>query len=224
MSIQQYIEENAITEVLHFTTERGLTGCASQRLVLSRKALDEEQYLSHIATPVSTERKEAQKTFNKDEDWLDYINLSISEINTHYFRSARNRFTCLDRWWCIMSFDSVILTHPGVYFTTTNNIYTGVVRKTGLVGLQAMFNERIIRWFGNTINRNGRPKHLPTCEQAEILYPNPLSMEYLRCVYVQDREQAASIHGTLVSLGFQHVNVILSPEKFSGVPNIIPRG
>lgn len=123
-----------------------------------------------------------------------------------------------------MSFDSVILTHPGVYFTTTNNIYTGVVRTAGLVGLQAMFNETIVRWFGNTINRNGRPKHLPTCEQAEILYPNPLSMEYLRYVYVQDREQAASIHGTLASLGFQHVNVILSPEKFSGVPNIIPRG
>ncbi|MBA5237073.1 DUF4433 domain-containing protein [Pectobacterium aroidearum] len=221
MNIQQYIEDNGITEILHFTTERGLTGCASKKLVLSRKALDEEQYLSHIATPVSTERKEAQETFNKDENWLDYINLSISEINTHYFKSARNRFICLDRWWCIMSFEPAILTHFGVYFTTTNNIYTGVVRTAGLAGLQTMFNEKITRWSGNVINRNGRARHLPTCEQAEVLYPNPLSMSFLKCVYVQDPVQAASIHGTLVSLGFQHVNVIISPERFSGVPNTI---
>lgn len=221
MSIEQFTRDNEIKEVLHFTTERGLTGCASQKLVLSRKALDEEHYLSHIATPVSTERKEAQETFNKDEDWLDYINMSISEINTHYFRSARNKFTCLERWWCIMSFDPIILTHPGVYFTTTNNIYTGVARAAGLVGLQRLFNEVIKRWNGNVINRNGRAKHLPTCEQAEVLYPNPLDMSFLRCVYVQDPEQAASIHGTLVSLGFQDVDVILCPVKFSGVPNTL---
>ncbi|EOX5553975.1 DUF4433 domain-containing protein [Yersinia enterocolitica] len=224
MSIQQYINDNEITEVLHFTTERGLTGCASKKFVLSRKTLDEEEYLSHIATPVSTERKEAQDTFNKDENWLDYINMSISEINTHYFRSAQNRFTCLDRWWCIMSFNPIILTHPGVYFTTTNNIYTGVIRAAELVGLQSMFNEVITRWNGSTITRNERAKHLPTCEQAEVLYPTPLSMSFLKCVYVQDREQAASIHGTLVSLGFQDVNVIVCPEKFSGVPNTFLRG
>ncbi|HAS1184711.1 DUF4433 domain-containing protein [Klebsiella michiganensis] len=219
MSIQEFISRNGIIEVLHFTTERGLTGCASTKLVLSRKALDEEQYLSHIATPVSTERKEAQDTFNKDENWLDYINMSISEINTHYFRSARKRYTCLDRWWCIMSFDPVILTHPGVYFTTTNNIYTGVSRATDLSGLQAMFNDRVTRWSGNVVARNGRPMNLATCEQAEVLYPNPLNMSFLQRVYVQDREQAASIHGTLVSLGFGQVNVTICPEKFTGVPN-----
>ncbi len=219
MQIEQYIENQGISEVLHFTTERGLTGCAGSKAILSRKALNEDQYLSHIASPVSNERKEAQATFNKDEDWLNYINLSISEINTSYFNAAKNWFRGEDKWWCIMSFDPIILAHPGVYFTTTNNIYTSVVRTPGLLGIQAMFAERITRWRGNTVSRNGRSINLPTCEQAEVLYPNPLDMSFLKIVYVQNQEQAASIHGTLMSFGFQSVNVIIRPEKFLGVPN-----
>ncbi len=219
MSIEQYMVDKGISEVLHFTTERGLTGCAGTGLVLSRKALNEEQYLSFIASPVSSERREAQDTFNKDEDWLDYINLSISEINTSYFNAAKNWFRGEDRWWCIMAFDPIILTHPKIYFTTTNNIYTSVIRTPGCAGLKAMFDETITKWRGKTVSRNGREQRLTTCEQAEVLYPNPLNMEFLRSVYVQNQEQAASIHGTLRSFGFLSVNVIICPEKFLGVPN-----
>lgn len=219
MDIEQFIFEKGISEILHFTTERGLTGCAGTGLVLSRKALNEEQFLSYIASPVSSERKEAQDTFNKDEDWLDYINLSISEINTSYFNAARNWFRGEDRWWCIMAFDPIILTHPKVYFTTTNNIYTSVIRTPGCAGLQSLFVETITRWRGKTVSRNGRQQRLTTCEQAEVLYPNPLDMKFLRSVYVQNQEQAASIHGTLRSFGFLSVNVIICPEKFLGVPN-----
>lgn len=219
MDIEQFIFEKGISEILHFTTERGLTGCAGTGLVLSRKALNEEQFLSYIASPVSSERKEAQDTFNKDEDWLDYINLSISEINTSYYNAARNWFRGEDRWWCIMAFDPIILTHPKVYFTTTNNIYTSVIRTPGCAGLQSMFVETITRWRGKTVSRNGRQQRLTTCEQAEVLYPNPLDMKFLRSVYVQNQEQAASIHGTLRSFGFLSVNVIICPEKFLGVPN-----
>ncbi|MFU8920683.1 DarT ssDNA thymidine ADP-ribosyltransferase family protein, partial [Klebsiella pneumoniae] len=186
---------------------------------LSRKALNAEQYLSYISSPVSSERKEAQNTFNKDEDWLDYINLSISEINTSYFKAAKRWFIGEDRWWCIMAFDPIILTHQRVYFTTTNNIYTSVKRTLGIAGLQAMFAETITRWKDNAVLRNGRPQRLTTCEQAEVLYPNPLDMKFLKSVYVQDQEQAASIHGTLRSFGFHSVNVIICPDKFLGVPN-----
>lgn len=219
MEINSLINHKEITEILHFTTERGLTGCAGSKFVLSRKALNEDQYLSEIASPVSHERKEAQETFNKDKNWLDYINLSISEINTSYFNAAKRWFIGEDRWWCIMSFDPIILTHPGVYFTTTNNIYTSVIRTEGITGFQNMFSEQIIRWYRNIINRNGRELRLTTCEQAEVLYPNPLSMIFLKAVYVQNSEQAASIHGTLMSFGFQSVNVIICPDKFLGVPN-----
>lgn len=219
MNIEQYIADTGIKEILHFTTERGLTGCAGSGEVLSRKALNVDQYLSFIASPVSSERREAQETFNKDEDWLDYINLSISEINTNYFNAAKHWFCGEDKWWCIMAFDPIILTHHKVYFTTTNNIYTSVLRIPGLAGLQAMFAETITRWRGNTISRNGRPQNLTTCEQAEVLYPNPLNMNFLRSVYVHNQEQAASIHGTLRSFGFHSVNVIICPEKFLGVPN-----
>lgn len=52
MTIEQYIEDNGISEILHFTTERGLTGCAGTGLVLSRKALNAEQYLSYISSKI----------------------------------------------------------------------------------------------------------------------------------------------------------------------------
>ncbi|MBC8950017.1 MULTISPECIES: DarT ssDNA thymidine ADP-ribosyltransferase family protein [Xenorhabdus] len=222
MTIKQFIKDNGIKEILHFTSEKGLTGCAGSRTVLSRKALDTDQYLSYIASPVASERQEAQEVFNKDKDWLDYINLSISEINTRYFNAAKRWFSgSNNKWWCIMSFNPIILTHLGVYFTTTNNIYTSVIRTPDLAGLQAMFDETIIRWIGNNISRNERANHLTTCEQAEVLYPNPLDMNFLRCVYVQNEEHAASIHGTLRTFGFDRVNVIICPEKFSGVPNTL---
>jgi hypothetical protein len=220
MDIHDYVTERDIEEILHFTTERGLTGCAGTKKVLSRKALNVDQYLSYIASPVSKERKEAQRTFNKDEDWLDYINLSISEINTHYYSAARNWFKGIDTWWCIMSFDPAMLNDEGVYFATTNNIYSSVKRQAGISGLQALFNTPIKRWTNNIINRKNRANHLTTCEQAEVLYPNPLDMNYLRKVYVQNNIQAASIHGTLRSFGFLEVDVIICPEKFDGVPNV----
>ncbi|PLO32323.1 DUF4433 domain-containing protein, partial [Klebsiella pneumoniae] len=144
---------------------------------------------------------------------------SISEINTSYFKAAKRWFIGEDRWWCIMAFDPIILTHQRVYFTTTNNIYTSVKRTLGIAGLQAMFAETITRWKDNAVLRNGRPQRLTTCEQAEVLYPNPLDMKFLKSVYVQDQEQAASIHGTLRSFGFHSVNVIICPDKFLGVPN-----
>ncbi|WVG83193.1 DarT ssDNA thymidine ADP-ribosyltransferase family protein [Klebsiella pneumoniae] len=93
------------------------------------------------------------------------------------------------------------------------------MRTPGCAGLQSMFVETITRWRGKTVSRNGRQQRLTTCEQAEVLYPNPLDMKFLRSVYVQNQEQAASIHGTLRSFGFLSVNVIICPEKFLGVPN-----
>ncbi|PHM36463.1 DarT ssDNA thymidine ADP-ribosyltransferase family protein [Xenorhabdus innexi] len=219
MNINDFILKKNITEILHFTTVKGLTGCASQQRVLSRKALGEEQYLSYIASPVSKERKEAEKTFNKDENWLDFINLSISEINTHYFNAAQRWFHEHDAWWCIMSFDPIILTHDNVYFTTTNNIYTSVKRNKGLSGLQAMYDAQIVRWNSNVVYREGRAKHLTTCEQAEVLYPNPLSLNFLKKIYTQCPEQEASVYGTLCSLGIRSVEIETMPNKFLGIPN-----
>ncbi|WP_370557770.1 DarT ssDNA thymidine ADP-ribosyltransferase family protein [Edwardsiella tarda] len=219
MKIEEILQSRNIKEVVHFTTERGLTGCAATKTVLSRKRLDKNKYLSHIASPVSKERKEASQKFNKEEDWLDYINMSISEINAHYYHAANGWFKESDAWWCIMSFTPEILTHEGVYFTTTNNIYTGVKRNKGIKGLQEMFADKITRWSGNNVIRGSRASHLTTCEQAEVLYPSTLDMKFLNRVYVTNEDQAASIYGTLRSLGFSNIDVIIKPEKFNGIPN-----
>jgi hypothetical protein len=54
----------------------------------------------------------------------------------------------MDGWWCLLSFSPEILLHPGVFFATTNNIYTSVQRKMGAQGLNDLFADRIQRWPG----------------------------------------------------------------------------
>lgn len=218
-NVDSVISDRGIKEVLHFTTENGLTGCCASNFVLSRAGLNADKYLSFIASPVSKERKEAESTFNKDENWLDYVNLSVSEINSHYYNAARNWFKGEGAWWCILAFNPDILGHDKVYFATTNNIYTSVRRTKGAPGLKALFSSQIERWNRNVIVRRGREKHLPTCEQAEVLYPNKLSMQYLMKVYALNEEQASSINGTLKCFGFYDVDVIIDANKFNGVPN-----
>ena len=137
MTINEILRQRQITEILHFTTNEGLLGILYSRSIKSRQKLPKEKTLAYIYQP--------NAVFRKDKDWLDYINLSISRINYQFFDISANRWH-RDRniWWCVLSFDPVILSHSGVYFTTTNNVYTGVRRDTGEKGLQALFDSRII--------------------------------------------------------------------------------
>ena len=97
----------------------------------------------------------------------------------------------MEGWWCILSFSPEILTHPGVFFCTTNNAYTSVDRNTGARGLEKLFADRIEREPGWVATRTeATPINQPTCNQAEVLYPGELSIDYLKHIYVQDVEYA----------------------------------
>jgi hypothetical protein len=176
-SIADVVNSHGITEVLHFSTNHGLTGILAEGAVLSRQRLPESEYLEHVYKPNASVRK--------DRAWLDYVNLSISRINTEFFGHSTRWHADQDVWWCALAFDPAIMSHDGVVFATTNNMYSGCRRAGGKDGLENLFAPTVERWPGNTATRaSSMPDSWTTCHQAEVLYPERLSCEHLLRVYV----------------------------------------
>jgi hypothetical protein len=163
-------------------------------------------------------RPEASAFFDKSRNWLDYVNLSLSEVNSRFFRISRRWHIDEDVWWGILAFDPIVATHPGVVFTTTNNAYPLCAREEGLPGFLSLFGASTKCKVGWTIRRTNRREDLATCEQAEVLYPEQLSTEYLRNIYVREEDHHDQVSGWLAEFRYTDVEVLLAPGKFAGVP------
>ena len=197
MTISDIIEDRRIAEVLHFTTNTGLLGMLASGGILSRARLPKEKYLEHVYRPNAEIRR--------DPEWFDYVSLSISRLNWEFFGHASRWHRDRHVWWCAISLDPVILTHDGVVFATTNNMYSEVHHGTGPEGLEALFAPRVTRWGTNVAKRPADyPRHLTTCHQAEVLYPRCVPSEYFRELYVATGEHA-DIVGT-------HLEMLLVPD------------
>jgi hypothetical protein len=219
MTLDQAIAAREIVEVLHFTTNRGIVGTLASRALLSRHRLPQEKYLEHVLHVNAAIRLEAAAFFDKSQNWLDYVNLSISEINRRYFLVSNRWHQDKNVWWGILAFDPQIMTHEGVVFATTNNSYDLCIRKGGIDGFEGLFAQTIQRKVGWSVSRGRRTARLPTCEQAEVLYPAGVPTNFLRRIYVQKEEHHDQATGWLREFGVADVEVVLSPEKFIGEPN-----
>ena len=219
-TVASIIAERGIREVVHFTTNRGFVGCLAKGEVLPRNRLREDDYLEHILTLNSPFRTEESPSFDRSRNWIDYVNLSISEISTNLFRCSTLKWHAgKDFFWVIMGFEPEVMAHDDVHFSTTNNIYPEVRRSSGPVGLEALFASVVPRKPAWLAHRRTRAEHLPTCEQAEVLYPKGLPMEFLRTVYVREGDQADSIYAMLSNYCRKDVVVKVDPSKFEGAPN-----
>jgi hypothetical protein len=195
-----------ITDVVHFTTSRGALGVLSRRAVLSRKRLPEDAYLAHVYRPNALNRK--------DPAWLDYVSLSISQINDWMFETSQRWHVAEGMSWVVLSFTPEILTHAGVVFTTTNNIYPARLRAEGRAGFEQMFASRVAsRYGGIKIRPPGYPASCPTDRQAEVLYPGEVSLTYLQRIDVQTGPCHDDIEGMLGALNLD-VQVRLAPHVF----------
>ena len=119
----------------------------------------------------------------------------------------------------ILSFKKEILDHPGVYFSTTNNVYSETIRAKDVDGLEALFTDSTARKQGWTVKRLSRGNNLPTCEQAEVLYPNPLRLSDLQTIYVTDEDHSDLVEGWLTYYKVPNVSVMIDASKFKGQPN-----
>lgn len=208
MSVEAIIKARGIESVVHFTTNRGSLGVLASRALKSRKRLHSDDELKHIFQPNASNR-------NKDKDWLDYANLSITRINTAFFGASGSWHKEKDFFWCILEFCSEVMVHDGVWFTTTNNIYTGVKRDDTPEALEAMFAPSITQWSGRVVERpHNYPVNLPTCSQAEVLYPGELSTKYLKKIYVRADSEIDEIAAQIAAVDHPAVEIEVKPELF----------
>ena len=198
-------EQRGITQIVHFTTLKGAIGVLFKRAVLSRKRLPQEEHLEYVYQPNAQLRK--------DISWLDYVNLSVERINDWMFTTSVRWHAAEDNPWVVLSFDPLILTHPGVVFTTTNNIYPTCRRAEGLAGFSAMFSDLVLGWYSNQHDRVGKLASWPTDRQAEVLYPGELSCKFLQRIDVQTERAFEDVHGILGGIGLS-VPVCYAPEVF----------
>ena len=208
MSIEEIIRTKGITCVLHFTTTSGLLGILATWAVKSRARLPKDKYLEFIYQPNCEIRY--------DPDWLDYVSLSIQEINGIFFDICANRWHT-DKEWCVLSFTPEILTHKGVVFASTNNSYLGVRRGTGASGLIALYADEMgqcHRWDNSFVRPPGRASNLPTCPQAEVLYPGELSLDFLQKIYLSADEQTDVLAGQIAVLRCSKIDYEVDTSVF----------
>jgi hypothetical protein len=217
MSVAEVIERRGIGEIMHFTTNVGLIGILQTQQLTSRQRLPEDKYLEYIYRPNCEIRR--------DKAWLDYVNLSIDWINPSLFRISSGRWhRGRDIWWCVLGFDPIILTHAGVQFVTTNNMYSGARRAASAAGLEALFGPTVVQYVeyvsgratpSQVAKRGARlPDNYPTCDQAEVLYPRSVSTDYLRHINVENEDHGDRAHAILAAVPAPGVEIVERPELF----------
>ncbi|MFD9002171.1 DarT ssDNA thymidine ADP-ribosyltransferase family protein [Streptomyces sp. NPDC059582] len=209
-TVDSYLVQRGVSEIRHFTTNRGLAGVLATQSLLSRKQLPEESYLEHIFTPNCDTRK--------DRHYLDTISLSISKINADFFNVCSGSWhASSDVWWVVLGIEASVLAHPGVIFTTTNNIYSNVKRGEGVGALKALFADEIRPFIpppNVIIKRSNQPEECPTDARAEALYPQRLSTEHLLRIYVRFPEHEEKVAATMDAVGHPSVEIKYDPEAF----------
>ncbi|WP_028470242.1 DarT ssDNA thymidine ADP-ribosyltransferase family protein [Neptunomonas japonica] len=206
MTISEVVSSRNIKEVVHFSTNKGLIGILATRHLKARNLLNNDQYLEFILKKNSK--------YRSDPNWVNYISLSITKMNTIFFSYCSEWHD--DIKWCAICFSPSILEDEGVIFTTTNNIYkSSVKRAEGSEGLSAMFGSPIRSRYTSVIDRSrSDPENMPTDIQAEVLYPEQISIDYIERIIVRTDDDADDICGITSSFGHSHIQVEVDPTFF----------
>ncbi|MGG7581860.1 DarT ssDNA thymidine ADP-ribosyltransferase family protein [Rhizobium sp. Nf11,1] len=212
MTVEEIVAARSITEVVHFTTNHGCLGTLYTEHLQSRKRLQNDKMVKYLFAPNANLRK--------DPTYVDYVSLSVSHINTDFFQvSSQSWHRDEPIFWCVLSFSPDILSHEGVVFSSTNNIYPSVIRGVGAPGLEVLFANKVAGRYGSITNRSTRlPASYPTDFQAEALYPRKISTDFLQRIYVANTADQSEIIGFLKATFHRDVDVVVSPEKFGARP------
>jgi hypothetical protein len=187
-----------------------LLGIAATGALLSREALCEERYLEYISLLNCPDR-------SRDARWTGHVSMSVTKINRPMLRSSRMWHPGEDVWWCVLAFDVTVLGHPGVWFADSNNAYPITKRGTGVDGLALLFADPVIWGHYNTPTRrtSSMPRNVPTQEQAEVLYPDRVPLQWLRRIYLPNEDDIDYVNGLPGSFaGLPTVPVECKPEVF----------
>jgi hypothetical protein len=207
-----------IVGMRHFTTNAGITGILATGELRCRAQLVADQYLDRIFYPNCELRV--------DPRWTGHVSISISHINDSFFSicSGSSKWhRGLDGFWAVLDIDPGIMGDDGVWFTTTNNMYTNVQRGQGVLGFEAMFADvvhpfRPVRSQAALV-RNGLGDHQPTDPQAEVLYPGAVETPFIRGIVLRTDEDAHSVSSQVSffagrGMDVSHIDVRVDPAAF----------
>jgi len=199
-------QARGVSEVMHYTSERGVMGSVMKGKLLSRKRVEEDADLAYIFEGIWERR---------DPEWIDHISLSVSRINLDLFERSRNNSP--DFWWAVLSFDPAILDEPDAWFTTTNNVYPVCERGQDEAGFEAMFRDRVPwGYYGSEYWRPGdHPEHWPTDRAAEVLFPGEIDLSHLRTLYVPGQQHKRLVDAWCEIYGRDPLPIAIDPAAFS---------
>ena len=197
-------DRRGINSVVHFTTIKALVGILASRQVKCRSDLPEDDLVRHVYEPNAADR-------SLDKRWHDYVNLSVTNINTRMFEFSKREREVEE--WVILKFGPKILRHRGVVFCTTNNIYRAAHRCLGHRGFEQMFAAKVSGWHGHELDRHGRLPCETTDPQAEVLYPFSLSLKHLHTITANNEDaRGNALDAMSIYPGEPTIN--LKPEEF----------
>jgi len=103
----------------------------------------------------------------------------------------------------------------------TNAYEPHVLRGQGLRGFELPYSATYKDLKGFTHRRHGAlPKQFPSSHQAEVLYPNFLSLKFLQAIYVENQDGFLHASSALHTQNFLNLakeislTPIIAPEKF----------
>lgn len=210
MSISAFIRDHGITEVVHFTTHEGILGILDVRNILPNAELKKEKRLEFIVK-LNTE-------YRKDPQFAGYNSVSITEPNRKFFGYSRKRHAGgQNLWWCVIALTPAIMEHDGVLFCSGNNTWPRTIRKAGLKGLTAMFDDPVPGTYSSWVHRS--PHHLrnvPTSLEAEFLYPGRIPLDFFLRVYFEHQDHADEFVAYANTLGVALPSncAVVSPKMF----------
>jgi ssDNA thymidine ADP-ribosyltransferase, DarT len=193
-----------ITEVLHYTSEKGIYGALVKDAVLSRRRLEDDPEIEFIFQAVWPVKAPA---------WKDHISLSLTRINLDLFERSRSHYP--EYWWGVVSFNTEILDHEDVHFTTTNNIYPTCERGQGEEGLENMFQPSVLGRYSHEWTRDGLTDDQTTDRTAEVLYPGSLSLAHLNRIFVPTLDERRLIRAWCDALGKEEPPIDVRPDVFT---------
>lgn len=191
-----------ITEIVHYTTQRGIFGAIAKGAVLSRARLDEDDWLAHIFSGIWDNNAAAQ---------LDNVHLSVGDINAYLL--GRSRVQQPELWWCVLSFPVAVLDDPGVQFTTVNNIWPRRKIGGGVAAFEAMFAPEVLGRYNDVHERGHQTSAQPTHFSAEVLYPAQLTLDRIQRVYVSKQDHAWSIRSHCETFDRPLLDVVVQPSR-----------
>ena len=196
-AIIDFTKSRAITRLVHFTPFLNLCGMFNLGGIWPR---------TKILEYAQANGGEDIMAYIKWNDKLrldgrqDCINLSIQRINSFLF--ARFKNFPHGKPWCILEINPVCLHHNGVVFTIANAASTWVRHngtQAGIVGLQKLFDDKILDGKRMHIRTSDTPMNCPTSKQAEVLYPGQIGVELIDGLVFETNEDAVQAKAMLMT-------------------------